>query len=378
MNGRKTSTIPWCGGLSLVGTLLLVASGPAQIGPTFSVDWQGPTSLNTPGPMAGMPDGFFGIPIDEGSILTTAIPGPLGPNAPLPGPLPPPGLMVGSVAGAPGSFPGGLGILPSLLNGAVELDALSYGRDIVRPTGGDPVAPLNRVFFSVDEFAKGLVPAFPPFPPDVASEGSAGALEASADIFRYLGSYGPAPFAIPPGPWNVDVIDGNGLPPFGPPVVGTGLIEPNPPTLFDFGMTDPGDNLDAVDVDTRVTDFPGPIYFSLDSEFPDLLEVIPGGPPGPNNATAISNGFAGGDVLVSGAGGLPGIFIPAVTLGLDLFGTDTDDLDALARWKMGMAWVRLEHRAVAWTKSCFPSAGVPPWSACPTVPLGYRSKRVIS
>jgi len=48
-------------------------------------------------------------------------------------------------------------------------------------------------------------------------------MEASADVFTYLGPPGP----IGPGPvfGNTDVIDGNGVAPFGGP--GTGLMEPN-------------------------------------------------------------------------------------------------------------------------------------------------------
>jgi hypothetical protein len=76
----------------------------------------------------------------------------------------------------------------------------------------------------------------------------------------------------PPGPvigntiWN----DGNGLAPPLPARRGYGLIEPNPPAP---GLPfDPGDNLDAVDIDTRLSDFPGPIYFSLDGPFVDPIE----------------------------------------------------------------------------------------------------------
>jgi hypothetical protein len=327
---------PWCAlrsarvpFLSLVCALSCASAGLAQMGPTFSVDWQGPSNFNTPGPFTGVVDGFGIGPIDEGSILTTALPGPLGPNPPLPGPLPAPGLMVGAAPGAAGSLPGGLGIVPFPLSGAVELDALSYGRDIVVPRHQPGQLPTNSLFFSVDEFAIGQMPAFAP---DVGSEGVLGAAEASADVFRYLGAYGPVPGLIPPGPWNVDSIDGDGFLPFGGP--GTGLIEANPPTPGDFGLMDPGDNLDAVDVNTAIGDFPGPIYFSLDSNFPDFLETA--GMPGfPNNATALANGFVGGDVLVGGVGGFPAMFIPAITLGLDLFGADTDDLDALALMENG-------------------------------------------
>jgi hypothetical protein len=265
--------------------------------PTFSIDLQGPT--------VGMPDSFFGAPITEGDILTAFPPGPPGPNPPAFGPLPPPGLEVGAIAGAPGVFPGGLGIVPGIF-GFVEVDALSYGRD-----------QGTRLQFSVDEFAAG-VPG--PLPPDVASEGSVGALEASADVFAYLGPVAPTP----PGPFfgNAALIDGDGLMPSGRP--GLGLIEPNPPTPG--VVPDPGDNLDALDLDTAFSDLGGPIYFSLDAAYADLLEIF----PPVNSGTAAGNGFSGADVLFSFAGGFPALAIPAAFLGLDLAGPGTDDLDALS------------------------------------------------
>ena len=131
-----------------LGCALIFSVAPALAqAPTYSIDFQGST--------AGMPDGFFGAPITEGDILTTAVPGPPGPNPAAPGPLPPPGTEVGALPGAPGVVPGGLGILPGAF-GFVELDALSYGKD----AGGE-------LLFSVDEFATG-VPG--PLPPDVFSE----------------------------------------------------------------------------------------------------------------------------------------------------------------------------------------------------------------
>ena len=279
---------------------------------TFSIDWQGPTAGGVPGPFTGIPDSFTGIPIDEGSILTPFFPGPPGPNPPAFGPLLPPGMMVHSLAGSPfGSVPGGLGIVTGPPFGGVELDALSYGRD-------DGI----ELFFSVDEWAIGL-PG--PAPPNVFTEGAFGAAEASADVFAYLGLAIPTP----PGPviGNTAVVDGDGVASFGGP--GSGLIEPNPP----LPGPDSGDNLDAVDLDTTLADVTGPIYFSLDSLFVDPLEGVP------NTGTAFGNGFSGGDVLVSTPGGVPAVFIPAPILGLDFFGTDTDDLDALALLDVGTVGV---------------------------------------
>ena len=89
---------------ALIAAALL--GGPAAAQPTFSVDVQGPTVG------LGLPDGFFGVSITDGDILTNAVPGPPGPNPGLPGPLPPPGIEIGAVTGALGVVPGGLGIVP--------------------------------------------------------------------------------------------------------------------------------------------------------------------------------------------------------------------------------------------------------------------------
>ena len=288
-------------------SLLLLATGffsaalqgaPAGAQPTFSVDSQGPTVT------AAIGDGFFGVAITDGDILTNAMPGPLGPNPPLPGPLLAPGIEVGALSGAVGAVPGGLGVLPGVF-GCLEVDALSYGFD-----QGD------TLYFSVEEHAVG-VPG--PLPPDVFSEGIFGAGEASADVFRYLGLAVSTPPGL--GPGNVAHIDGDGLAPSGLP--GLGLIEPNPPTPG--AVPDPGDNLDALDLDTLLPFLGGPIFISLDSGFPDLLEPFPRA----NCGTALGNGFSGADVLVTFPGGPPFLAIPALELGLDLLGFDTDDLDAL-------------------------------------------------
>jgi hypothetical protein len=87
-----------------------------------------------------------------------------------------------------------------------------------------------------------------------------------------------------------------------------------------------GDNLDGVDVDTTAADLGLVVFFSPDSGFPDFLEPF----PPVNSGTALANGYSGGDVLFSGAGGVPLLAIPALLFGLDLLGFDTDDLDALA------------------------------------------------
>jgi len=277
---------------------LAAATASAQM--TFSIDFQGPTM--------GAPDAWWGIPITEGDILSPQVGGPPV-GWPMPGPVWPPGITIG--AGLPGPIGAGLGLLtyPQL----VEVDALSFGLD----------TPCGYYHFSVDEFATGI----PGMPPDVFSEGTAGTAEASADIFSGIGVVvHPSVIPPPPGmvtPGNVDVVDGDGMPPFGGN--GLGLVEPNPPMPGFF--PDPGDNLDAlVMISGYPSDLISRVYFSLDSAFPDPLE----GPP-VNSGSAAANGFVGGDVLVSPLVPIapPTVYAPAVVLGLDFLGPDTDDLDAL-------------------------------------------------
>ena len=123
--------------------LLGQVSAWAQRGPTFSIDFQGPTGGGI-GPLNGTKDSFASIPIDEGAILTTGIPWPPPvPNPTSPGPLPAPGVLIGSVPGSGAPY-GDLNLVPGIKD-AVEVDALSFGRD-----GG-----RKKLFFSVDEFAVG-------------------------------------------------------------------------------------------------------------------------------------------------------------------------------------------------------------------------------
>ncbi len=314
MMKRAVSLRVVCG--CAVASMALGSVVQGQVRPTFSVDVQSATA-GGPGPNTGIPDGWFGIPLDEGSILSVMPPGPPGPNVPqVPvfAPLPTPGLMVGPLAGAGGSVPGGLGILPGPVGAfnRVELDALSYGHDLG-----------IQLMFSVDEWAGGDFLA--PFaPPNVFSEGPLSGLnEAAADVFSYNGTVmrTPPPAAGGVGPGNKQFIDGNGFP--SPPggTWGLGLLEPMPPAC---GLPCNGDNLDALDVNSTLNDAFGPIYFSLDSGFVDPVD----GPP-MNTGTAAINSVSGADVLISRAGAFPAIYVPSPMLGLDLFGFDTDDLDAL-------------------------------------------------
>jgi len=244
--------------LALVAVAFLA---PAADGVSFSAD--------NPSPTLGV------VGTDGGAILVPT------PPAPALGPLPVPSIFASGGAG-------GLG-----LSGIAEVDALSYGADVFT---------WKHVvwYFSVDRSASGLA-AVPG--PSVTTEGSLGAREASADVFK---AAGVMPL-IPPGPpgTNVGVLDGDGLVgASGFVYPGVGLnAEPNPG----------GDNLDALDYSDKGSPGPRyPIYFSVDP------------------ATAAANGFQPGDVLMTGsAGGPPALYAPAAQLGLDAAGAGTDDLDAL-------------------------------------------------
>ena len=296
-------------------------------GVTFSIDFQGPgigKGIGT-GPPEGL-TGAFGI--DEGAILTPAPIGFLGPS----GPNPPmvltgvPGILVDSAAataatiGNPiyGGLGRGLGIGAGA--GAVELDALSYGKDV--GALAPHVMPGGGIYFSVDEFAIGPLPGAGSVPPNVGTEGALGLTEAAGDAFGYLG-FGPTA-ALGPGPGNTQIFDGAG---FGP--AGVGLVEPSP----GFAGPDLGHNLDALDLGTSTPDLLGPIYYSLDGPFADPLEPAGAFAPGgaPNSATGPANGVSGASILLSPAPGAASlVYAAAAALGLDLVGgAASDDLDAL-------------------------------------------------
>jgi len=238
----------------------------AQEGPTFSVEFQGP--------VIGFPDGFgSGLPISEGELLFTPAPMPFAPV--------PPGVSHAARANPFGVIDLGIPApwLPPMsgIPSVVEVDALSFGLD--HRISAMPLYP-SVLSFSVDEHAVGN--AAVPAAPNVATEGIFGSGEASADVFVMfpptpLGPTLPAPpFALPTG--NTQLFDGDGMPtpvlplipplPGGPVPHGLRLFEPNPPTPG--FVPDPGDNLDALNVDS-----PGvgsyPVYFSLDSAFADSI-----------------------------------------------------------------------------------------------------------
>lgn len=280
---------------------------------TFSIDYQGPPK--------GLPDARFQFPITEGDVLVS--PPAFGGAAPE--------IFISAGMGPPGPglalplHPAAIGLPPGV-PGHVEVDALSYGRDSRLGLGAPGIPERIYWFFSVDEWALGIPGT--PKPPNVWTEGGAGNAEASADVFVDAPPIGPGPYP-PAFVWgNTEVYDGDGVVPPAPPLTGLALVEPNPPIP---GLPDLGTNLDALDVDTDTVDT-WPVYFSLDSSYTfDFYEGMPA------TASAVMNGpFVGGDVLVSMAPGVPPmIFAPAPMLGLDIFGPDIDDLDALILWENG-------------------------------------------
>ncbi len=255
MNLLKTT----CAGLLCVGLLAGVAGAQMT---TFSADNASPTLLL--------------VPANGGDVLTPT------PPAPAFGPLPPPTV----------ALPGPLLGLPGLQTD--EIDALSYGTDAFA------VAPASQLdyFFSVDRQAVGLPGVFP----DVASEGAAGANEASADVFMTAPM---PPFPLPPLPMpNMALFDGDGLPSAsGALYPGLGLLaEPNSPVAQ-------GDRLDALDMDAWGQGAVQNVFFSVDP------------------LTAALMGLSAADVVAAGGS----IYAPAPLLGLDLIqGPNSDDLDALA------------------------------------------------
>jgi hypothetical protein len=267
----------------------------------FSVDYQGP--------MISQIDPSTGFRITEGDILLP------GNGVPTYGPIPPPKVLFrGSQLGL-NQYPNCVGHPPGTPCG-IEVDAISEGMD-ARFT--NVPAPFQRVWFSVDEYAIGFGPPFPGYP-QVASERLVG--ESCADLFVDTGL---PPGPVPPGaviPRNAGAIDGNGLPGPSPFVYpGVGLIEPNPPGMV---LPNQGDNIDALDIGALPGFPPGGIYYSLDWHTIDPLN----GQPASNSAQI--QGFRGGDVLrVATPGGSPTLYAPALLLGLDRSGPNTDDLDAL-------------------------------------------------
>ena len=321
-----------------------IITAPEPEGVTFSIDVQGPTAgsfgSDDDPPAASFPStGSF--PISGGDILTVGQPGGPGPNPPLPGPLHQPDAVPGiAVLGGDG-----IGSLRGLDLSAVvigplneletEIDALSYGRD-----------QGNAIRFSVDEFVKGNQIGLAPN--ELIFSGAGGISEASADVFTFRGSAVPRVLPTEFSNGNTRFIDGDASD-IGS--VGLGLIEPNvpnpipPPVMAPTNEFDHGDNLDAMDLDTTVSDIEGNIYFSLDGGFTDPFETGDAIKKlGPNIGTALANPvsgiMSGAAILVSVPGLGKKIYATPAELGLDFHCGEvhcggTDDVDALVLRDVG-------------------------------------------
>lgn len=306
--------------LFLLAAALCGTAVPARAQYTFSIDRRGP--MNT------VPDSVTGTCITAGDVLAPAGGAPY--YAP-PGPIPPGKLIPAGMVPFPGLaiLTGGPCMcMPPPMMCPLELDALSYGTDF-NPAGALP-ALAGRWVFSVDEFAAGLPGGLAP---TVATEAAPGVMEAATDVFEALGILG-GPLAPPPAPFsgNTGLLDGNGfVSPSGARYPGVGLFEPLPPVM---GPIAPGDNVDAIDLDTPLGIFP--VYFSLDAAFFDPLRGVP------NLGSAAANGFPPAAVLMTPGPGIPPmVYAPPPPLGLDLFGPGTDDLDALVLIENGIPMLQL-------------------------------------
>ncbi len=281
---------------------LALCASTARAQTTFSIDAKGPTFLT--------PSCSVGAPIFPDDILSVCN----GMGAPAAGPLPPPRVVI--PAG-----PGGLGLAP--LGTFYDVDALSYGAD----GPAIPGMPRGSVWFSVRRESVGLVG---PFPPNANSE--LAIQEGAADLFIDLG--------LPPGPLgpalggNTLAVDANGAP--SPGVLGypsLGLIEPH--GVCTPGV-DPGDNLDAFDIQNGPVPALAPVLFSI-------------GNLAPCAGFGALGGLRPGAILgASGGLGSPFVWAAPGVLGLDLFGPVTDDLDALAVFENGVAGYQPSPGPYAW------------------------------
>lgn len=201
-----------------------------------------------------------------------------------------------------------------------EVDALDLGTAIMLLPG----QPFLGVYFSTDNYATGLGFGSPP---SIATEGPVGDLQCDVLVDMGLGAAMPlAPLAAA-NLGSIAVLDGNGM------VSGSGFVNPGLGLREPWIPGLPSDNVDALaftSVPNSSTPFiypAGGVRFSMDSGFVDPLTGVA------NTGSAAVNGFVGGDVLWQAAANTPAlVWAPAVMLGLDLAGPDTDDVDAIVVW----------------------------------------------
>jgi len=324
-----------------VGTFPGATGGPGQFqisypqgcgggGPAQAVNYHVVFSGDYKGPLHGDLDAN-GVPIRESDLLASPTGGPT------PGPQSAPEILLDGTDLGLQAF----GLCDNPQPGEpcqIELDAFSRGND--HPLKPDGLAGGSRIYFTVDEWARGI--AQNPQQPSVSTEGSFGGKEASADVFKLVEGVLPGP--VPPpgpnpsGPWgNIAVIDGDGFrSSSGYKYPGYGLKEPNAPSQ---GPLNQGSNSDSMNLyrpdssEVEPVTLDNPAFFSLDGNLFDPLEGITG-----SNSAAANGQFNPGDILIStGVGGGVFSYASATDLGLDQnpLNEFKDDVDALILWDNG-------------------------------------------
>jgi hypothetical protein len=288
----------------LVAVVLASPRAAAQL--VFSIDYKGP-SHSAPG----------GTVLLEGDALVA--------SGTMVGPLPPPTVFL--TTQQLGIGPGSCTVPANGVPCGVELDALSFGDDKAFNLASSPAARA-KLFFSVDWAAVGL----PTSAPSVFSEHAFN--DAAADVFTVPdlpGALPLAPGAIVP-PRNFVVFDGDGHS-SGPgtgPRRGLGLVEPHGVPNSTPPYANVGDDLDALHISPAMA-FPTHVFFSLDGAITDPLSGIPG-----SNSAGLTGRRPGSIYERDLPNGAVVEYASASTLGLDIFGVNSDDLDVLILHENGV------------------------------------------
>ncbi len=312
---------------ALVAAALLATSAAASAQLVYSIDYKGATKGQT---------ATGGGTIRESDVLFT-------PGGPSIGPQPHPSILRN--AAQLGLSPAVTCATPAGFPCDAEVDALSFGDDKAFNTSTDPLVQAH-LFFSVDYEAQG-VPT-PGTGPTLFSE--ANALDVASDIYTI--PFVP-PFPVPPAGTvarNALVIDGNGLSSSGHDRRGLGLLEPHirfqPPQPTLPPWFNPGDDLDALHISSGAA---VGLFFSVDGAFTDPQTTIPGS----GTSQAIVPARPPGSILfVPFVGSATAQeYASASTLGLDLAGVGTDDLDVLILHENGQGGYQKSVALYDWLPS---------------------------
>lgn len=318
------------GAVFAAAALLSGAASAQNYGIAFSIDWNSTT--------VGVFDTAQGLFIAASDVLYPPAPA----RTPALGPLLPPSINIkgGVPSGtathlALATHPGCYGI-PGGAPCGDEVDALDFGA--AQPLL--PNQPFPGIYFSTDGWAFGLGLGAPP---SIATEGPVGDLQCDVLVDLGLGLATPLPPFAGANVGSTATIDGDGM------VSGSGFVNPGLGLREPWIPGQPSDNLDALaftpvpPVGGGSYNPPGGVYFSLDASFVDPLTGVA------NSGTALANGFVGGDVLLQPAVNAPPVvYAPALALGLDLGGVDSDDLDALVVWENGTPGFQVSLQPFDW------------------------------